>query len=41
MFWNVSDDSIYTDGQYNLSFPKTYFQTADLYKNLVSLIENI
>ena len=27
--------------QYNLSFSKTYFQTADLYKNLISLIENI
>ena len=27
--------------QYNLSFPKTYFQAADLYKNLIALIENI
>ena len=27
--------------QYNLSFPKTHFQAADLYKNLISLIENI
>ena len=27
--------------QYNLSFPKTYSQAADLYKNLTSLTENI
>ena len=27
--------------QYNSSFPKTYFQAVDLYKNLTSLIENI
>ena len=27
--------------QYNLNFTKTYFQAADLYKNLISLIENI
>ena len=27
--------------QYNLSFPKTHFQAADLYKNLISLTENI
>ena len=27
--------------QNNLSFPKTYFQPADLNKNLISLIENI
>ena len=24
--------------QYNLSFPKTYFQAADLYKNLIAFI---
>ena len=27
--------------QHNLSFPKTHFQASDLYKNLISLIENI
>ena len=27
--------------QYNLSFLKAYFQAADLYKNLISLTENI
>ena len=27
--------------QYNLSFPRTYFQSADLYQNLIAVIENI
>ena len=27
--------------EYSLSFSKTQFQTAHLYKNLISLIENI